>query len=375
MNNKIIQLKLFAGVLILLMTQLGWCAQGKFVPKDNKVLLIIGQDNDSINGYTSSGLFPEPGGVTNYSTPFHPADLGGMNAHGILQNFEYGSGPMNFSTAMKENPNSALSIGLFISGNSPYDRNRNLTATDALNEIVNGQHDVNLIQLADFAKSVAPRPIFLRIGYEFDGPWNAYDPVQYIQAYKHIVNLMRNQNVTNMAYVWQSATWWQNPLGNFQKWYPGDEYVDWVGISFFYLTDLPDFNNKARFDEMLNFARSKNKPVMMAEASAQYYDFDEGNRYNDQGQVVEQLGVAGVWTEFFENQLLSYLNANTDVIRSVAWINADWRNQPQWVCCDSGFWGDTRIEAAPFIAEQWAKEVAKTRWLHGGPNLLNDLGI
>ena len=157
-------------------------------------------------------------------------------------------------------------------------------------------------------------PIFLRIGYEFDGPWNAYDSSRYINGYRYIVDMMRSLNVTNVAYVWQSATWGANPQNQMLNWYPGDDYVDWVGLSFFFFDN--NFN-APQFEELLSIARSRNKPVMMAETSAQFYDFTEGNRFNGQGQVVENLGDQGIWNQFFEEQLIPFIDGNADVIRSM----------------------------------------------------------
>ena len=40
--------------------------QGAFVPQDDRILLIVGQEIDSLREYTASGCCPVPGGVTTY---------------------------------------------------------------------------------------------------------------------------------------------------------------------------------------------------------------------------------------------------------------------------------------------------------------------
>ena len=336
--------------------------EGKYLPTNDRKLLIIGQDLDSVRAYTNSGYFPAPGGVTNYTNPY--------DMRGLTDSWNYGSGTMNMQMAMENYPNSALAIGLFMSEASPYDRVNNLTASNGLTEIVNGVYDNNLNRLAQFARNHAPRPIFLRIGYEFDGPWNAYDPQKYQNAYRYIVDFMNNADVDNMAYVWQTSNWGQNAVGRMMDWYPGDNYVDWLGVSFFFYDS--NFNGP-RFDEMLQIARRVNKPVMIAETSAQYYDFTDGHRYDGGGNAVEYLGDQGIWNQFFVDQLLPFINGNSDVIRAVAWINANWREQEQWRCCSNGFWGDTRIEETQVIRNNWINEITDGTWVNGSPSLLSDL--
>lgn len=343
--------------------------EGKFLPKDGKKLLLIGQDNDSVRGYTSDGRFPDPGGITNYTNAY--------NMLGVTETFEYGSGPMNMQEAMDMHPNSALSIGFFMSEILAYDRNTGQQASNGMTEIVQGRYDANFEKLANFAKSYNPRPIFLRIGYEFDGPWNGYDPEKYKNAYRYIVDYMNNAGVTNIAYVWQSANWVANPNGQTMNWYPGDDYVDWIGISFFFFAEGESPNgNSEHYNESFTIARDKNKPVMIAETSAQHYDFTDGTfHYWEDGRVLESFGEEGIWKQYFEDQLIELIDKNSDVIRAMAWINADWRNQPQWACCGGGFWGDTRIEETQTIANNWLNMINDGTWVHGSPSLLNDLGI
>jgi len=83
-------------------------------------------------------------------------------------------------------------------------------------------------------------PVFLRWGWEMDGHWydwsgasNNQDPAGYVAAWRHLHDLFAAQGATNVAWVW-SPNSRANPLvawnatGNY---YPGDSYVDWVGLS------------------------------------------------------------------------------------------------------------------------------------------------
>ncbi len=337
---------------------------GKFAPTNGNTMLIIGQDLGSVAGYVNSGRFPTPAGVTMYTDVY---TMGGLNS---ITN--YGAGNIGSQAALDQYPNSALAIGLWMVEEAD---GQGEDHPNGLTEIVNGQHNDELDKFAAFANRNAPRPIYLRIGYEFDGPWNNYDPNKYQAAYQYIVNYLNQKQVANVAYVWQSATWGATPANGIDSYYPGDQYVDYVGLSFFFFDQNFNGNN---LDYILNFARTRNKPIMMAEVSAQYYEFDQGTYHPfDNPGSPQQLGGQGIWNQYFRDQLIPFIDDNRDVIRSVAYINADWQSQPQWKWPDAnnGFWGDTRIEANNTIANNWNSYINNGNFLHGGPNLLSDLGI
>ncbi len=340
--------------------------QGKFTAQDGRTLLILGQDLGSVAGYANSGFFPEVGGVTNYTDVY--------DFRGLTQSIDYGSGEMNLQKAIDTYPNSVLSIGLWMVEKQQAD-DQGPANPNGLTDLVNGVHDNDLQRFADFCNNNDPHPIFLRIGYEFDGPWNAYDPGKYQNGYRYIKDFLDARGVTNVAYVWQSAAWGATGT-NFDPWYPGDSYVDYVGLSFFFFDEN---YNADELEALLQFARNKNKPIQMSEVSAQYHDFDEGRFHTfDNPGSPSNLSGQDAWNQYFRDQLLPFVRNNSDVIRQVAYINADWQSQDQWRWPDAGngFWGDTRIEVDPVIAQNWANEINDTSfWIHGGPGLFSALGI
>ena len=328
---------------------------GKFTPPDGQTLLIIGQDLGAIANYKAAlGLVP--GGVTTYTniSETEPALLNGLEAHA-----DWGSGDVNALQNLEADPHAALAIGLFIVDNS----GTNLT------HIIDGTHDAAVDRLGAFIQRAA-RPVFLRIGYEFDGPWNHYEPEPFIAAWRYIVDRLRAQGVTNFATVWQSATYKYGTYNNlpFETWYPGDDYVDWMGTSHFV------------FDEpvhtaFLDFARTHNKPVLVAESSPQGYDLDEltYSAPND-GKTLTPKTAEEIWDEWFA-PYFAFIHNNADVIRAVAYINVDWHSQAMWgPDGGNGYWGDTRVQVNPTIREKWLAEITTPFWLHGSPELFTKLG-
>ena len=72
-------------------------------------------------------------------------------------------------------------------------------------------------------------PIFLRWGSEMNGPWTKYgkDPKQYIEKFRLVTKVMREE-APNVAMVW---TPFAEPTRTIASYYPGDDYVDWVGVN------------------------------------------------------------------------------------------------------------------------------------------------
>ena len=82
-------------------------------------------------------------------------------------------------------------------------------------------------------------PIFLRFGGEMNGNWTPWgrDPAAYKRAFR-LVHAVVNRYGSNVALVWSPGA---VPTYNLDRYYPGDDAVDWVGISL-YLVRFYDDN-------------------------------------------------------------------------------------------------------------------------------------
>ena len=84
------------------------------------------------------------------------------------------------------------------------------------------------------------QPVLLRWGWEMNGNWFAWDGTHnggktagYVQAWKRLHRIFRDEGAQNVAWVW-SPNWNSGPgvsWNAYQHYYPGDAYVDWVGVS------------------------------------------------------------------------------------------------------------------------------------------------
>lgn len=350
-------------------------------------LLIIGQDLDSVRQYREGCReCPTPAGVTTY-LGFYDLLSAESNQFGGLgetpdgrpaPDGDWGAGRANARRVAAEFPDSSLVLGVDIS---------NGRRKDGLAQIVRGEHDDKIARLAQFCKSLQ-RPIYLRLGYEFDGAWNqGYDDRRtYVAAWRRIVDRMRAQGVSNVDYVWQASA---SPVDDvidggrrerIRDWYPGADFVDWIGLSWFLTAAEQPRVGRVRpptqlqlADEVLAFARREHKPVMIAEAAPQGYDIGGLSRANrspiwdgEAGRDRVAKTADEIWREWFQ-PLFAYVDTNRDAIRAVAYINALWDAQAMWgPPYASGYWGDSRIQANDSIRQRWLAEIRKPAWVHGG---------
>jgi hypothetical protein len=110
----------------------------------------------------------------------------------------------------------------------------------ALSTIIGGAHDTYIRQ---WTRAVAAwgHPIYVRLMYEMNGRWTSWSPGligntadQFVLAWRHIVDIARNQGANNIRWVWAPNVDNGDPLlSPYPSVYPGDDYVDWVGLDGF----------------------------------------------------------------------------------------------------------------------------------------------
>jgi len=329
-----------------------------FEPDDGRVLLVIGQDMGAIGGFAAPNnngyvdhISVVPGGVTTY--------LALPRLAGLETRINHGAGYL-CAQSILDNPiyaHSALAIGLYF--------------VNQENKVAQGALDSEITRLGNWIKT-SNRPVLLRIGYEFDGHWNHYDPVAYKKAFQRIVTLLRGLQVKNCAMVWQACTSPFNHHKDIAQWYPGDDYVDWMGYSWF----LSSPKQIELTDELVGFARAHKKPVMVCESAPQGYDTARLTHRNlSSGKEPKTVTPDTIWNDWYI-PYFDYLEKNKDAIKIVAYINANWDAQlmwgyPYW----QGYWGDSRVEANDYLKTKWLETTSQQRWMHASPSLFSELGF
>jgi hypothetical protein len=117
--------------------------------------------------------------------------------------------------------------------------------TYTLDRIIAGDFDADLRAWADGAKTFGT-PLIVQYGTEINGdwyPWSApynggwtVGPAKFKAAFRHIVEVMRAEGADNITWAlhYNGENWpGDNPLNVPQSYYPGDDVVDWIGLSIY----------------------------------------------------------------------------------------------------------------------------------------------
>ena len=340
-------------------------------------IYIVGQDLDAIRGYYAADCCARADGTTAYVNLYGILDpdgnYGGLGidkrGDPVASEQGWGAGPISAYKTANEFGVDHLAIGLWIAeNNNPR----------GLSQIANGDFNAEIDQLGRFIRGT-DATVYLRIGYEFDGAWNEgfQHPSIYVAAWRAIVDRLRKKGTDNVRFVWQSSTSVIDEVidgrrENIEEWYPGDDYVDWAGLSWFTLANekasvdgAPDHASLAELaTELVEFARSRGKPVMIAEATPQGYDLLNNTRSNisriyDGAAAGDTRNVSNdeIWNDWYA-PLFEFMDANSDTVRALAYINSHWDAQAMWgPPYDGGYWGDTRVEVNEDIAARFTEAV------------------
>jgi len=261
---------------------------GRFAPPTGKALLLVGQGRNSVDAYFDATV-KAPGGVAANID----LQLNGM------EGLDYLAGKY---------PNSALSVGIDLKG--------------ILTGIADGNADDKIDALLDTLIAY-DRPVFLHLGYGFDDPAKGYAPDIYVSAWKKFEEKMQVKGSQNVALVWESDSCEESSIAN---WYPGDEFVDWVGMS---------YCDGKSIEAKIQFAREHLKPVMITTQS------------NSEG-----------WSEWFV-PFFQFVGDNNDVVRAVIYTNGE----------------KSRIDMNVDVLKQWKDETKGSFWLRANPSLFETLGF
>lgn len=289
-----------------------------------KTLLFVGQDLASVEAYAAD--VAEPRGIVSYTS------LQGLE--GLSSPSDTGGGEMHLARLHEEFPAAPIALGLYLVG--------------ALEGVNAGEYDAQLDSLTATLAGYSV-PVLLRVGYEFDGPWNHYDPEQYRRAFLRVRERVVG-GAPNVQLVWQAAvscggTFSGHPL---LDWYPGDDAVDFVAASYF----AQQACQFSPVKQLLRLAREHRKPFMIAEAAPQGYDLAAGT-YSLDGHERAPKSAEAIDREWYA-PYFAFIADNLDVVRASTYINADWDSQAMWGApYQNGYFGDSRVQASTELLSRW----------------------
>lgn len=213
--------------------------------------------------------------------------------------------------------------------------------------IASGQFDPDLAAWAD-AAAAFQTPVVVEFGTEVNGQWFSWNgtynggagagPQAFKAAYRHIVLLMRGRGATNLTWAFHvNAT--DDPAVSwnaFENYYPGDDVVDWVGLSA-YGAQSPNDTGVAAFADQVDPAVARlqalapSKPVFVFELGA-----------CDCAQIT-----AAAWSQA---ALSSLLSGRWPAVRGFSWWNEAWTSGAATT--------DMRVQSVPGLATAFQASLA-----------------
>ncbi len=148
----------------------------------------------------------------------------------------------------------------------------------ALRAILAGHHDAYIRR---WARDVAAwsQPMYLRFAHEVNGDWYPWSPgvngntsVEYVATWKHVVDIFRQEGATAVRWVWSPNVAYDSSTP-FAEVYPGDAYVDWVGLDGYNWGTSQSWSSWTEFAEVFGasydaLAALTTKPMMITDTES-----------------------------------------------------------------------------------------------------------
>lgn len=152
----------------------------------------------------------------------------------------------------------------------PWARIRQGSYPTLLKDIAAGDYDPQIDRTCS-AIAALGSPVFIRWGHEMEAPtgrypWAQRDGPMFIGAYRHFVDRCR-KHTKDASYVWSP----RGDMGNLGDYFPGNAYVDHIGLSLFSLPawEIAHHGHVRSFAESFAVRYERvskyRKPVMIAE--------------------------------------------------------------------------------------------------------------
>ncbi|MBL7472771.1 glycosyltransferase [Robertkochia sediminum] len=153
--------------------------------------------------------------------------------------------------------------------------------------ISKGEFDPYLKDIAEQLKAFN-KPVYLRFAHEFDNPqypWSEVGnntPSEFKKAWIYIHNYFENNGVTNVEWVWNP--WKARAIASY---YPGDQFVDYVGVTALNYGNLTPSGEPYDFNDIYYPIKEAlkenriNKPVFLAEFGSLNIQNIQTNWIND----------------------------------------------------------------------------------------------
>jgi mannan endo-1,4-beta-mannosidase len=140
-------------------------------------------------------------------------------------------------------------------------------------QIASGASDAYIERFA-FSVRTLNLPIALSFGHEMNGNWypwgtQATSAADFVAAWRHIHDLFAKAGATNVIWIWDPNDMYPVPDVRLQPLYPGDKYVDWIGVTGYWTPLGPHTYGDLFLPTLLDIREFTNKPFIIAETGVE----------------------------------------------------------------------------------------------------------
>jgi hypothetical protein len=135
--------------------------------------------------------------------------------------------------------------------------------------IANGTYDEYLRSYADSVSDFGHN-VVIGFGHEMNASWYSWGykhvpPSTFVAAWRHLVTLFRGEGAYNVTWLWTLQAD-QPGTGPVASWWPGSQYVNWVGIDGYYYRPSDTFASV--FGKTITQVRAfTSRPVLLSETA------------------------------------------------------------------------------------------------------------
>lgn len=160
-----------------------------------------------------------------------------------------------------------------------------------LKQVAAGKGDAYVRQLAKDIRAINV-PVVISFAHEFNADWYPWGfcsrpkkkpvadvcktrpkqwPSDFVKAWKRMHGLFGSAGATNAIWLWQANQISARPENRLKYWYPGNSYVDWVGIvGYYYASNKVNHTFAKLFVPTINEVHTfSKKPILIPEVGSQ----------------------------------------------------------------------------------------------------------
>ncbi|OON74207.1 glycoside hydrolase family 26 protein [Streptomyces tsukubensis] len=133
--------------------------------------------------------------------------------------------------------------------------------------------------IASYARSVKTlnQPVAISFAHEMNGFWYSWGtkkatPKEFVRAFRHVHDVFEKVGATQVIWVWSPNVINPMPKVRLEPYWPGDSYVDWVGVVGYYARTGPSTFPTLYGPTMDQIRAFTKKPFIVAETAAEAGD-------------------------------------------------------------------------------------------------------